>query len=69
MWGFISPSGLTTVVLDLTHELSLLGAGLFGLVTLSSGLIVFTAIRYHRRQKAKPTTKTTPAPGIYRKAA
>jgi len=69
MWGFMSPFGLATVVLDLTHELSLLGASLFGLVTLSGGLIVFTAIRHHQRQKARPATKTTPAPRTYQKAA
>jgi len=69
MWGFISSSGFATAVLDFTNELSLLGAGLLGLVALSGGMSVFAAIRHHLSQKAKAQIGTAPAPVDYRKAA
>ena len=69
MWGFISDCSLATVVLDYTNELSLLGAGLFGLVALSGGLLAFTALRHYLSQTGKPVTGTVPVPLNSRKAA
>jgi hypothetical protein len=54
-------------VLDFTDDLSLLGVGLLGLVALSMGSLVLTAVRYHISQRVMRTAKT--APSRYREAA
>jgi hypothetical protein len=69
MWGILSHSSLATVVLDYTNTLSFLGGGLFGLVALSGGMIVFTAMRHSLSQRGKPMTETAPSPESYDTAA
>jgi hypothetical protein len=68
MRQFPSYSGLATVILDYTNELSLLGYALFSPVALSGGMLVFTATRYHLSQRGKPVTGIAPSVG-YLKAA
>ncbi|MGE0825277.1 MAG: hypothetical protein AB7P18_24555 [Candidatus Binatia bacterium] len=50
MWPSILQPGLTSTVVDFTHELALLTYGLLGLVGVSAGAIVFMAVRYHLSQ-------------------
>ena len=69
MWQFTSHSGLATVVLDYTNELSLLGYGLFGLIALSGGLIALAAIKHSLFQRGKPAVTTASPPTAYDTAA
>ena len=69
MYEFISCSGLATLVLDYTNEFWPLGVMLFGLATLSSGMIVLEAIRHHRSPIDKPEMATAPSPENYDTAA
>jgi hypothetical protein len=45
MWNFPLSIGLATATLDFSTALPWAGAGLFGVVLLSAGMIVFTALR------------------------
>jgi hypothetical protein len=67
MWSFITQPGLATVILDLTNDLSGLGIGLLGLMTLAAVSIASAAIRRQAPQSAKPAVET--APTDYREAA
>ena len=69
MYGFISHVGLATGVLDCTNELSRLGVGLFGLLALSGGMIVWTAIRQLRSQTGSAAIATASPPENYDWAA
>ena len=69
MYGFISHGSLATGVLDYTNKLSRLGVGLFGLLALSGGMIVWTAIRHLRSQTGKPAIATVAPPENYDWAA
>lgn len=68
-YGFISHVSLATGVLDYTNELLLLGVGLFGLLALSGGMVVWTAIRHLRSQTSKPAIATASPPENYDWAA
>ncbi len=69
MYECISSFGLATAVIDYTNEFWPLGVMLFGLVTLSGGMIVLKAIRHHRSHADKPEMATTPSPESYDTAA
>lgn len=61
MWQFTLHSGFATLVLDYSHELSLLGYGLFGLLAFSGGMIALVAIRHHlSRISTLTATRTSP---------
>ena len=68
MWSFIIQSGFTTTIVDFTSDLSWLTVGLVGLMGLSAGMVVFTALRHSLSEKAQPTVETMPATD-YREAA
>ncbi|MGE0825565.1 MAG: hypothetical protein AB7G75_12075 [Candidatus Binatia bacterium] len=69
MWSMINSAGVATVTMDFTNDMALLGYGLFGLVALSAGMIIFAAIQEYRR----PVTAMKAAPEFvaeeYREAA
>jgi hypothetical protein len=69
MCKIFSHFGAATVVLDYTDTFSVLGYGLFGLLTLSCGMIVYAAIRHHFSQTDTPRSRTTLPFPEYRKAA
>ena len=46
-------SGLTTMVLDFTNDLSLLIVGVIGLMWLSAGIIAFIAIQHYWAEKRR----------------
>ena len=50
MWNVIAQAGLAGAGLDFTDRLSLLVAGLVGLVWLSAGLLAFIAVQHYRSQ-------------------
>lgn len=68
-YGFISHSSLATGVLDYTNEFLLLGVGFFGLLALSGGMIVWTAIRHLRCQTGRPAIAMASPPENYDWAA
>ncbi len=69
MWGFSIQPGFATAIIDFTNDLSLLTVGLVGLVGLSAGVIVFTAIQHYLSEKTQPVVETVPAFTDYREAA
>lgn len=62
MWGIAPQSGLTTVVLDFTNELSPLIFALLALVWISAGAIAWLALQHYRVQKTitVATSESTP---------
>jgi len=60
MWHVIAQAGLASTGVDFTESLSLLVAGLVGVVWLSAGLIAFMALHHYwsqtqtRMQEAPP---------------
>lgn len=58
MWNFIPQSGMATVVVDLTNELSPLLVGLTSLVWLSAAFIFCTALRHYLAQETQSEADT-----------
>jgi len=69
MWPVIAQSGLTSAGVDFTESLSLLVAGLVGVVWLSAGLIVFLALQHFVSQTRTQLPETTPGPRDRQEAA
>jgi hypothetical protein len=69
MWEFIAQPGLATAVVDVTDTFFLLGAGLWGLLALSAGMLTVMALRHAWPQAAQPGAETEPVPAGYRQAA
>ena len=69
MWHVIAQSGLASTGVDFTESLSLLGAGLVGVVWLSAGLIVFLALQHYWSQTRTRLPETTPGPLDHQEAA
>ena len=70
MWGIMPQlSGLATTVWDFTNDLSLLIAGLIGLMWLSAGMIVVSTVQHYLSQRAKPVEKAVSTPVDHRDAA
>jgi hypothetical protein len=61
--------GLATAIVDFTSELSPLVIGLLGLLGLSAGFILFSAIREHLSQKTEPVGREASAAEDRRDAA
>lgn len=55
MWDIIPQSGLATMILDFTDELSPLTVGLVSLVWLAAGMIAFVAIHDYWTKKTQST--------------
>ena len=68
MWNFPMQSGFATTIVDFTNDFSWLNIGLVGLMGLSAGIVVFTALRHYLSEKAQPAVEATPAMD-YREAA
>jgi hypothetical protein len=60
MWHVIAQSGLASAGVDFTESLSLLVAGLVGLVWLSAGLIAFLAVQHHWSRPQTRLPEATP---------
>ena len=69
MWYVMAQSGLARAGVDFTESLSLLGAGLVGVVWLSAGLIVFLALQHYWSQTRTRLPETTPNPLDHQEAA
>lgn len=69
MWGFMTQAGITMTTVDFTTDLSVLGVGLLGALTLAAGMITVSAIRYAWSQAAQPATEAAVAPMDYRQTA
>jgi hypothetical protein len=69
MWYVVTPSGLASAGVDFTESLSLLVAGLVGLVWLSAGLIVFIALQHYWSQTQRGVPAASPGPRDHREAA
>ena len=69
MLNFIAQSGMATGVVDLTNELSILLAGLIGVVGCLAGVLMVIAVRDQRVQHPQTGMVETPAPAEYRRAA
>jgi hypothetical protein len=65
----IAQAGLASTGVDFTESLSLLGAGLVGVVWLSAGLIVFLALQHYWSQPRTRLPETTPNPLDHQEAA
>jgi hypothetical protein len=68
MWSFAIQPGFATTIIDFTNDLSWLTGGLMGLMGLSAGMIVITALRHYWSEKAQPMAETQPA-ADYKEAA
>ena len=60
MWYSIAQSGLASAGVDFTESLSLLVAGLVGLVWLSAALIAVMAVQHHWSQTQLRLSEATP---------
>jgi len=69
MWRVIAQAGLASAGIDFTDSLSLLVAGLVGLVWLSAGLIAFMAVQHYWSQTQTQLSETTPGPLDHQEAA
>jgi hypothetical protein len=69
MWHVMAQSGLASAGVDFTDSLSLLVAGLVGLVWLSAGLIAFLALQHHRSQTVTWVSEATPGSLGHQEAA
>jgi hypothetical protein len=69
MLNFIAHGGMATGVVDLTNELSILLAGLIGVVGCVVGVLLVIAVRDQRVQHPRTGMVETPAPAAYRRAA
>jgi len=69
MWQVIAQAGLASAGIDFTDSLSLLVAGLVGLVWLSAGLIAFMAVQHYWSQTQTQLSETTPGPLDHQEAA
>jgi len=69
MWHVIAQAGLASAGIDFTDSLSLLVAGLVGLVWLSAGLIAFMAVQHYWSQTQTQLSETTPGPLDHQEAA
>ena len=69
MWHVIAQAGLASAGIDFTDSLSLLVAGLVGLVWLSAGLIAFMAAQHYWSQTQTQLSETTPGPLDHQEAA
>jgi len=69
MWHVIAQAGLASAGIDFTDSLSLLVAGLVGLVWLSAGLIAFLAGQHYWSQTQTQLSETTPGPLDHQEAA
>jgi hypothetical protein len=69
MWNVITQSGVATATIDVTSDVSLLGVGLVGLVTVAAGAITLAAIRHHIAQRTTPRAETASTPAARREAA
>lgn len=67
MWNTIAQSGIATMSVDFTPAMWPLKVGLLGLLALSAGGIIYTALRYHYSQQT--TSATEPESIEYREAA
>ena len=68
MWNFPIQSGFATTIVDFTNDFSWLNVGLMGLMGLSAGVVIFTALRHYLSEKTQPAVETVPAID-YREAA
>ena len=68
MWGIAPQSGLTTVVLDFTNELSPLILGLLAVIWFSAGVICWLTLQHYRTPKTT-TVATSESTPDYRDAA
>ena len=69
MWHVIAQAGLASAGVDFTESLSLLVAGLVGLVWLSAGLIAFLAGQHYWSQPQTQVSETTPGSPDHQEAA
>jgi hypothetical protein len=69
MWHVIAQAGLASAGVDFTDSLSLLVAGLVGLVWLSAGLIAFMAVQHYWSQTQTKLSETTPGSPDHQEAA
>jgi len=69
MWHVFAQSGLANAGVDFTNSLSLLVAGLVGLVWLSAGLITFMAVQHYRFQTQTWLSEAAPDSLDHQKAA
>jgi hypothetical protein len=69
MWHVIAQAGLASAGVDFTDSLSLLVAGLVGLVWLSAGLIAFMALQHYWSQTQMQVPEATPGPLDHQEAA
>ena len=69
MWHVIAPSALAGAGVDFTESLSLLVAGLVGVVWLSAGLIAFLALHHYWSQTQLRLPQATPGPLDHQEAA
>jgi len=69
MWYGIAQSALASAGVDFTESLSLLVAGLVGVVWLSAGLIVFLALQHYWSQTRTRLPETPPGPLDHQEAA
>ena len=69
MLNFIAQGGRATEVVDLTNELSIILAGLIGVVGCLAGVLMVIAVRDQRAQHPQTVMVETPAPAAYRQAA
>jgi len=69
MLNFISTVGHASATLNFTDDLSVFLSGLVGLVWLSAGMIVYSALRETYSGKAKLASSTSPHAVDYRLAA
>ena len=69
MLNFIAQGGMATGVVDLTNELSILLAGLIGVVGCVAGVLMVIAVRDQRVQHPQTVMVETPSPAEYRQAA
>jgi hypothetical protein len=69
MWHVIAQPGLASAGVDFTESLSVLVAGLVGVVWLSAGLIAFLALHHYWSQTQTRVPEATPSPLDHREAA
>ena len=69
MLNFIAQGGMATGVVDLTNELSIILAGLIGVVGCLAGVLMVIAVRDQRVQHPQNGMVETPSPAEYRQAA
>jgi hypothetical protein len=69
MWNFMTQSGPATALVDFTKDLWPLGAGLFGLLALSAGLIMGIAVRHYLAEKIRSESEAASAARDHREAA